>query len=64
MTSEIAAILAMDGIAAGAIYVLMGIGLVLIFSVTRVIFVPFGDLSAITVLTLASLESGRIPGHV
>jgi branched-chain amino acid transport system permease protein len=64
MTSDIAAILAMDGIAAGSIYVLMGIGLVLIFSVTRVIFVPFGDLSAITVLTLASLESGRVPGTV
>ena len=64
MTSDIVAILAMDGIATGAIYVLMGIGLVLIFSVTRVIFVPFGDISAITVLTLASLESGRLPGTV
>lgn len=64
MTSDIVAILAMDGISTGAIYVLMGIGLVLIFSVTRVIFVPFGDISAITVLTLASLESGRLPGTV
>ena len=64
MTSDILAILVIDGIATGAIYVLMGIGLVLIFSVTRVIFVPFGDISAITALTLASLEAGRLPGTI
>ena len=45
MNGEIAAILAMDGIASGAIYVLIGLGLVLIFAVTRVIFVPFGDIA-------------------
>ena len=53
MNGEIAAILAMDGIASGAIYVLIGLGLVLIFAVTRVIFVPFGDIAAFTALTLA-----------
>ena len=46
MTSDIALILAMDGLASGAIYVLVGLGLVLIFSTTRVIFVPFGDIVA------------------
>jgi branched-chain amino acid transport system permease protein len=61
---EIAAILAMDGIASGAIYVLIGLGLVLIFAVTRVIFVPFGDIAAFTALSLASLESGVRPGTV
>ncbi len=64
MTGEIAAILAMDGIASGAIYVLIGLGLVLIFAVTRVIFVPFGDIAAFTALTLASLETGVRPGTV
>src|SRR5829696_7611174 len=64
MTGEIAAILAMDGIASGAIYVLIGLGLVLIFAVTRVIFVPFGDIAAFTALTLASLETGGRPGTV
>lgn len=64
MTGEIAAILAMDGIASGAIYVLIGLGLVLIFAVTRVIFVPFGDIAAFTALTLASLETGARPGTV
>src|SRR5215471_9989189 len=64
MNGEIAAILAMDGIASGAIYVLIGLGLVLIFAVTRVIFVPFGDIAAFTALSLASLESGTRPGTI
>ena len=64
MDGEIAAILAMDGIASGAIYVLIGLGFVLIFAVTRVIFVPFGDIAAFTALSLASLETGTRPGTV
>jgi branched-chain amino acid transport system permease protein len=64
MDTEIAAILAMDGIATGAIYVLIALGFVLIFAVTRVIFVPFGDIAAFTALTLASLEMGQVPGTV
>jgi branched-subunit amino acid ABC-type transport system permease component len=47
MTPEIAIILLLDGIANGAIYLLAGLGLVLIFSVTRVVFVPFGDITAV-----------------
>jgi branched-chain amino acid transport system permease protein len=64
MDSEIAAILAMDGIATGAIYVLIALGFVLIFAVTRVIFVPFGDIAAFTALTLAALETKQLPGTV
>ncbi len=64
MDAQIAAILAVDGIATGAVYVLIGLGLVLIFAVTRVIFVPFGDIAAFTGLTLASLEAGQRPGTV
>jgi branched-chain amino acid transport system permease protein len=64
MDGEIAAILAMDGVASGAIYVLIGLGLVLIFAVTRVIFVPFGDIAAFTALSLASLENGIRPGTI
>jgi hypothetical protein len=43
MTPEIALLLAQDGISTGAIYVLVALGIVLVFLVTRVIFVPFGD---------------------
>src|SRR6478735_6164341 len=64
MTPDIALILGIDGIATGSIYVLVGLGLVLIFSVTRVVFVPFGDIVAFSALTLASLQLGRLPGTV
>jgi branched-chain amino acid transport system permease protein len=64
MNAQIAAILAIDGIASGAIYVLIAIGFVLIFAVTRIIFVPFGDITAFTALTLASLENKQMPGTV
>lgn len=64
MDLQIAAILGVDGIANGAIYVLIALGTVLIFSVTRVIFVPFGDIAAFAALTLAMLQMGRLPGTV
>src|SRR5512134_2327408 len=61
MTWDVALILGIDGIANGAVYLLAGIGLVLIFSVTRVVFVPFGDIAAFAALTLAAFETGRLP---
>lgn len=64
MDMQIAAFLAVDGIANGAIYVLIALGTVLIFSVTRVLFVPFGDIAAFTALTLAMIQMGRLPGTV
>jgi branched-subunit amino acid ABC-type transport system permease component len=64
MTGEIALILSIDGLATGTIYVLVGLGIVLIFSVTRVVFVPFGDIVAFSALTLAALQLGRLPGTV
>src|SRR3984885_12214014 len=64
MTPDIGLILGIDGIATGSIYVLVGLGLVLIFSVTRVVFVPFGDIVAFSALTLAAMQLGRMPGTV
>jgi len=64
MDLDIALLLGIDGIATGAIYVLIALGIVLIFSVTRVIFVPFGDLAAMSALTLAMMQIGRVPGAV
>src|SRR5262245_47337227 len=64
MTTEIAIILLLDGIANGAIYLLAGLGLVLIFSVTRVVFVPFGDITAFCVLSFAAFELGQPPGTI
>ena len=61
MNADIAAILAVDGLANGAVYLLAGLGLVLVFSVTRVVFVPFGDVAAFSALSLAAFEAGRTP---
>jgi branched-chain amino acid transport system permease protein len=61
VSADIAFILAIDGLANGAVYLLAGLGLVLVFSVTRVVFVPFGDIAAFSALTLAAFETGRMP---
>jgi branched-chain amino acid transport system permease protein len=64
MTPEVALILGIDGLANGAVYLLAGLGLVLIFSVTRVVFVPFGDVAAFAALSLAAFETGRLPATI
>jgi branched-chain amino acid transport system permease protein len=64
MTPEIAILLIQDGISTGAIYVLVALGIVLIFLVTRVIFVPFGDVVGYSALTLAALQLRQLPGTV
>ncbi|MBV6274385.1 branched-chain amino acid ABC transporter permease [Alcaligenaceae bacterium CGII-47] len=61
MSWDVAMILVTDGLANGAIYVLAGLGLVLIFSVTRVVYIPFGDIAAFSALTLAAFETNRLP---
>src|SRR5919109_2668908 len=64
MTWDVALILGIDGLANGAGYLLAGLGLVLIFSVTRVVFVPFGDVAAFAALSLAAFEGGRTPATI
>ncbi|MDB5764971.1 MAG: putative amino-acid transrane transporter protein [Herminiimonas sp.] len=61
MDLSIAAILAQDGITGGAIYALLALALVLVFSVTRVIFIPQGEFVAFGALTLAAIQSDRFP---
>lgn len=56
MDLSIAAILAQDGITTGAIYALLALALVLVFSVTRVIFIPQGEFVSYGALTLAALQ--------
>ena len=64
MDLTIAALLAQDGITNGAIYALLALALVLVFAVTRVIFVPAGEFVAYGALTLAALQLGKPPGTV
>ncbi|TSE35648.1 branched-chain amino acid ABC transporter permease [Tepidimonas charontis] len=61
MDGQIALFLAQDGLINGAIYALMALALVLVFSVTRVIFVPQGELVAYGALTMAVLQAGGVP---
>jgi branched-chain amino acid transport system permease protein len=62
MNLDIALLLAQDGVVNGAIYALLALALVLVFSVTRVIFIPQGEFVAFGGLTLAALEAGKVPG--
>jgi branched-chain amino acid transport system permease protein len=64
MDASIAALLTQDGVTNGAIYALLALALVLVFAVTRVIFVPSGELVAFGTLTLAGLQLGKTPGTV
>ncbi len=61
---QIGAILVQDGITTGAVYALLGMALVLLFSVTRVIFFAQGEFVTFGALTLAMLQMNRVPGTV
>lgn len=61
MDLTIFAILTQDGIASGAVYVLLALALVLVFSITRVIFIPIGEFLAFGALTMAALQAGKAP---
>ena len=62
MDLQIALLLGQDGITNGAIYALLALALVLVFAVTRVIFIPQGEFVAFGALTLAALQAGKLPG--
>lgn len=53
--------LAQDGLTLGAIYGMLALGMVLVYAVTRVIFVPLGEFVTFGGLTLAALQSGATP---
>ena len=61
MDLQIALMLVQDGIVNGAIYALMALALVLVFSVTRVIFIPQGEFVAYAALAMAALQTGKLP---
>ncbi|WP_157268067.1 branched-chain amino acid ABC transporter permease [Azohydromonas aeria] len=64
MDLQIALLLGQDGIVNGAVYGLMALALVLVFSVTRVIFIPQGEFVAFAALSMALLQSGRTPASL
>jgi len=64
MDLSIAGILALDGVTNGAVYALLALATVLVFAVTRVIFIPQGEFVAFGALTLALFQAGKVPGTV
>ncbi|MBR0706239.1 branched-chain amino acid ABC transporter permease [Bradyrhizobium liaoningense] len=62
MNAIVLMFLAQDGITSGALYALLGFGLVLVFAVTRVILIPQGEFITFGALTYATLAAGRAPG--
>jgi branched-chain amino acid transport system permease protein len=64
MDFSIASILMLDGATNGAIYALLALATVLVFAITRVIFIPQGEFVTFGALTLALLQMGKVPGTV
>jgi branched-chain amino acid transport system permease protein len=64
MDLQIALMLAQDGVVNGAVYALMALALVLVFSVTRVIFIPQGEFVAYAALSMAAIQAGKLPAVV
>ena len=62
MNTDIVLWLTQDGMTNGAIYALLALALLLVFTVTRVIFIPQGELITFGGLSFAMLEAGRTPG--
>lgn len=61
MDAQIALLLAQDGLVNGAVYGLVALALVLVFSVTRIIFIPQGEFVAFSALSMAQLNAGHTP---
>lgn len=64
MDAQIFLLLAQDALTNSAIYVLLAMATILVFGVTRIIFIPQGEFVAYGALTLASLQGGILPGTV
>ena len=59
MNLQIASLLSQDGLTNGAIYALLALCIVLVFTVTRVLLIPQGEFVAYGALTLASIQAGQ-----
>lgn len=63
MNFQIVALLGQDGISNGAIYALLALSIVLVFTVTRILLIPQGEFVAYGALTLSMIQHGR-PLHI
>lgn len=59
MNAQIVLLLAQDGLTNGAIYALLALSILLVFTVTRVLFIPQGEFAAYSALTMAAIQAGK-----
>jgi len=59
MNAQIAVLLGQDGISNGAIYALLALSIVLVFTVTRVLLIPQGEFVSYGALTMAAIQAGQ-----
>lgn len=64
MTSDIVLFLLQDGVINAAIYALLALSLILVFTVTRVICLPQGEFVSYGALTLALMQQGLFPATI
>ena len=58
MNAQIALLLGQDGMTSGAVYALLALSIVLVFTVTRVLLVPQGEFVTFGAMTMAAMQSG------
>ncbi|TAK47810.1 MAG: branched-chain amino acid ABC transporter permease [Xanthobacteraceae bacterium] len=64
MNLSLALWLTQDAVVNGAVYALLALALIVVYTVTRVIFVPQGEFISFAALSLATLQNGKVPGTV
>jgi len=61
MNTTIAMLLIQDGLTSGTIYALIALGLLIVFTITRIILVPQGQFVTFSALTYGTLQYGTMP---
>ncbi|WP_432697343.1 branched-chain amino acid ABC transporter permease [Marinobacterium sp. YM272] len=59
MNFQIAMLLGQDGITNGAIYALLALSIILVFTVTRILLIPLGEFVTFGALTMYAFQSGQ-----
>lgn len=59
MNFQIAVLLGQDGVTNGAIYALLALSILLVFTVTRILLIPLGEFVTYGALTMAAIQSGH-----
>jgi branched-chain amino acid transport system permease protein len=63
MNSQIVLLLGQDGLTNGAVYALLALSIVLVFSVTRILLVPQGEFVTFGAMAMAAMQAGQ-PVHL